>query len=415
MALKNCPECDLMVSDKASVCPHCGYPLKNISLKKATSPRRMRLPNGFGSITELRRTNIRNRFWVRVPTGKTPTGHIIQSPLKPKAYFPTYNQAYEALVEYNRNPYDLDSDITMNELFQKWSEMKQSEYNNPSSFRAIDAAWKYCSEIYNLRVRAVSARHLKGCIENGTVVETRGKKRGLVKTASPNMKQTIKSMFNQLFDYAVEYEICTSNPARTFELSKKINDEIKESIKPHLIFTEDELTLLWDHLGKYPYIDWILIQCYMGWRPQEMGLIKIDEINIDESYIQSGMKTDAGKMRIVPIHSKIYDLVNRNITIAKSMGSEYLLNEKGSTHSGSTRITYDKYSYRFNKVMTWLNMNPNHRPHDPRKTFITRCKKANVDEYALKEMVGHSIQDITESVYTVRDVEWLRSDLEKMQ
>ena len=42
-------------------------------------------------------------------------------------------------------------------------------------------------------------------------------------------------------------------------------------------------------------------------------------------------------------------------------------------------------------------------------------KKAGVNEYALKEMVGHSIQDITESTYTVRDVERLRSDLEKIQ
>lgn len=35
-------------------------------------------------------------------------------------------------------------------------------------------------------------------------------------------------------------------------------------------------------------------------------------------------------------------------------------------------------------------------------------------EYAIKEMVGHSIKDITESVYTVRDLEWLRNDLKKL-
>lgn len=77
--------------------------------------------------------------------------------------------------------------------------------------------------------------------------------------------------------------------------------------------------------------------------------------------------------------------------------------------------TYDKYSYRFTKVIESLELNKEHRPHDPRKTFITRCKKADVDINALKQMVGHSIKDITESVYTVRDVEWLKKDLEKMQ
>ena len=48
-------------------------------------------------------------------------------------------------------------------------------------------------------------------------------------------------------------------------------------------------------------------------------------------------------------------------------------------------------------------------------TFITNAKKVGMDEYAIKEMVGHSIKDITESVYTVRDLEWLRNDLEKLE
>ena len=36
-------------------------------------------------------------------------------------------------------------------------------------------------------------------------------------------------------------------------------------------------------------------------------------------------------------------------------------------------------------------------------------------EYAIKEMVGHSIKDVTESVYTVRDLEWVRNDMEKLE
>lgn len=50
-----------------------------------------------------------------------------------------------------------------------------------------------------------------------------------------------------------------------------------------------------------------------------------------------------------------------------------------------------------------------------RSTFTTIGKKAEIDEYALKEMVGHSIQDIAESTYTVRDLEWLRKDIEKIK
>lgn len=164
-----------------------------------------------------------------------------------------------------------------------------------------------------------------------------------------------------------------------------------------------------------PYVDWILIQCYMGWRPQELATLKLSEINLELQYAQAGMKTEAGKQRIVPIHSKIKDLVESNYKHAVEIGSEYLLNDVGITHASSMTMTYDKYSYRFTKVIESLGLNKEHRPHDPRKTFITRCKKADVDINALKQMVGHSIKDITESVYTVRDVEWLRKDLEKMQ
>ena len=59
-------------------------------------------------------------------------------------------------------------------------------------------------------------------------------------------------------------------------------------------------------------------------------------------------------------------------------------------------------------------MNPLHRAHDPRKQFVTMGKKAGVNEYALKKMVGHIITDLTERVYTDRDLEWLRNEIEKI-
>lgn len=51
--LIKCPECELQVSDKALSCPHCGYPMKPGAQRKI-SKRRMRLPNGFGQISEIK-------------------------------------------------------------------------------------------------------------------------------------------------------------------------------------------------------------------------------------------------------------------------------------------------------------------------------------------------------------------------
>lgn len=412
--LKKCPECELQVSDKALSCPHCGYPLAKQAQYSPKTTKRRRLPNGFGSITEIKNRNYRNRFRARVCVGKTPEGKPILKSLKPQSFFSSYNEAYEALIEYNRNPYDLDDDLTVEQLYEKWSNEYFSKISS-SAARTVTAAWSYCSSIYDMRAKDVRARHIKGCINEGYRIETKGKEKGKKIYPSSGIKSRIKSTFNLMLDYAEEYEIVNKNYARTFNVSDDIIEDIENSKKPHIIFTNDEVDKIWDNVGGVKYADWLIIQMYMGWRPQELATLRLDEIHLDEWYMKAGMKTDAGKQRIVPIHEKIKGLVKMNYDKAMELGSPYLFNDKGQTHAGSYRVTYDKYKTRFDKVIQQLKLNPNHRPHDPRMTFITRCKRANVDEYALKEMVGHSIQDITESTYTERDVEWLREDLEKMQ
>ena len=55
-----------------------------------------------------------------------------------------------------------------------------------------------------------------------------------------------------------------------------------------------------------------------------------------------------------------------------------------------------------------------HGSEEESTTGITMAKKSEVDKYAIKAMVVHMVKDITESTYTVRDIEWLRADLEKI-
>lgn len=416
MALIKCPECELQVSDKALSCPHCGYPLQDNQQKNTRkSSRRMRLPNGFGSITKLSNPRLRNPYMVRVCTGKTPFGKPILKTLKPKAYFSTYNEAYQALVDYNRNPYDLDDDITVAELYKKWTDSYFQTLESESSARTISSAWAYCSSIYTMRAKDVRARHIKGCMEEGYRIETKGKKKGEKIFPTAGTKARIKSMFNLMFDYGLEYEIVDRNYARTFDISSDIIKEKEASTRGHIIFSDSEMLTLWENVEQVKFVDWILIQCYMGWRPQELATLRLDEVNLDQWYMCAGMKTEAGKQRIIPIHSRVRSLVQKNYDFALSIGSDYLLNDKGQTHAGSWKLTYDKYAKRFNKVIQELNLNPEHRPHDPRMTFITMAKKAGLADAAIKKLAGHKIMDITESTYTDRDIEWLRTDLEKIK
>lgn len=409
--LTQCPECELPVSDKANACPHCGYPLKPSEKQKRPrkSNKRRRLPNGFGQISEIKNRNLRNPFRAMVTVGKTPEGKPICKPLKPESYFATYNDAYAALVEYNKNPYDLEPSITMQELYDKWL----PEYEKTvKSTKSVTSAWAYCSGVYKMRVMDIRARHVKGCMEEGVAVI-----RGKAQHPSATMKNQIKSLFNMMLDYALEYELVDRNYSRTFNLTEETVKEIQSVKKEHIAFTDEEMDLLWANISSKQGIDIMLIQCYSGWRPQELGLLELKDVDLENRTFRGGMKTDAGENRVVPIHSRIQDLVLRKYQEAEALGSPYLLNwtDPNNRNKKNLKLTYARYQKAFERIRDELKLNPNHRPHDGRTHFVTMAKRYGVDEYAIKYMVGHKISDITEKVYTRREFAWLREEIEKIK
>lgn len=410
--LVKCPECELQVSDKAQACPHCGCPMQPSAKRKprAKNNKRRRLPNGFGQISEIKNRNLRNPFRAMVTVGKTQNGKPICKPLKPESYFATYNNAYAALVEYNKNPYDLGAAITVRELYEKWSEEYFKTLKAEGSIRSVESAWRYCSAVYDMRVMDVRARHVKGCMDEGTALI-----RGVERHPSASMKNQIKSLFNLMLDYALEYELVDRNYARTFNLTEDTIKEIHTVKKGHIPFSDEEISALWEHVEDKNFVDVMLIQCYSGWRPQELGLIELANVDLENGTFKGGMKTEAGTDRVVPIHPKIRRLVERRYEQAQRLGSPYLFNCTDGRSGKPVPMTYQRYQHGFSMVRDELKLNPEHRPHDGRKHFVTAAKNAGVDEYAIKYMVGHKISDITEKVYTQREFEWLRTEIEKIK
>lgn len=411
--LIKCPECNLQVSDKAISCPHCGYPLDTKAIKRQhnKSTKRKRLPNGFGTISKLKNKNLRRPFRAQVCVGKNFYGKPIYKSLKPQSSFETYNDAYAALMEYHKNPYDLDSDLTVEQLYEKWSEEYFEALSSSSSERTVKSAWNYCSSIYGMRAKDLRARHIKGCMEDGTYIVN-----GKEKHPSPTTKTKIKSLFNLMLDYAEEHELVDKNYARTFKLADDIIKDVEEEKKDHINFTNGEMQKLWNNLYDVDYVDVLLIQCYSGWRPQELGLLKIENVDLDNWFITGGMKTDAGKDRIVPVHPKIRSLVKYRYQEAQKLGSEYLINcTDTKTHRSSLKLTYDKYRHRVDKIIEQLELNPDHRAHDGRIQFATMAGDAKMNEYAVKRIMGHKIKDITENTYTKRKKEWLMEEILKIK
>lgn len=398
MALLKCPECRHDVSDKALSCPNCGYPM---NMPSSTKPRirngkPTKLPNGYGTIYKMsgRRSKpyraMKTDKWIIDPvTGKSKQ---IRSTI---GYYQSREDAMIALANYNENPYDIKADsITFSEVYEKWSENYFPTLSNPSSVRTVTAAYAYCNDLYDMRMKDIKVSHLEGTILNAQVGDS--------------TKSRIKSLFNMMYKYAVAHDIVEKDYASVMFAN---GNPIKRSRAKEVIpFSQKEIFLLWDNLDNIAFADMILIGIYSGWRPQELAILKVADIDLEAGTMLGGLKTDAGKNRIVPIHPLIRPLVENRIQEATAMQSEFLFNDANGQQG--TYMTYDKYRKRFEKVMKYLKLT--HRPHETRHTFITKAKACNVDEYILKLIVGHTIDDITEKVYTHRTIDQLRAEMEKI-
>ena len=396
--LTTCPECGLQVSDKAFACPHCGFPFKPEHARR--SNRKKRLPNGFGQIAELKGRNLRKPFRAMVTIGTAENGRPICKLLKPRAYFETYNEAYQALMNYNANGYSPAKETTFKELYDEWSVIYFRDISD-NAIAAHKAAWIYLSPIYSERVVEMKIKKLREVVENAN----KGSKE-----ASSNTKKNIKILLNLLYDYAVENEIVDKNYARSFNLSKNITKEAAKAEKEHIAFTNEERNIMWKNRDKN-YVDMLLINCYTGFRPYELTQIKLVDVDLTNWSITGGMKTEAGTNRIVPVHTAIRGLIAAKYNLAKACGSEYLFYDLDS----KKQLTQKQHKLRFDTVVNIIGLNPAHRPHDCRKDFVTMAKKYKVDEYAIKRIVGHSIKDITEKIYTERDLGWLHEEIEKIR
>lgn len=344
------------------------------------------------------RVNITVGHTIHPVTGKKKP--IIQS----LGYYPTKQKAEEVLADYNRCPHDLShKDMTFAELYEEWLPIYLKDSTSDNYKRTLESAYKYCHLIYHKKIRDLRVEDFKYCLDNGYVIETKGKNKGNKKMASDNTKARMKSIFNLMFEYANEKDWVIKNYAKSFSLDEKMIDNIRANKKGAPAFLYKDFELLWKayRLGVED-VDLVLIQIYTGFRASELINIDLENVflDIEDGFIKGGMKTDAGKNRFVPIHPKIRPLIELQYNKAKEFGNGKLFFDTRGRNSNV--MTYDKYSYRFEKVIKYLGFKSQYTTHSCRVTFITLAKAYNMNDHLLKLIVGHADPDITERTYTRR-------------
>ena len=355
----------------------------------------MRLPNGFGNINKLSGSR-RKPYRARLLDGYTDDGKRIYKTL---GYYEKYTDAYTALIDYHRDPYDIQSDITFAELFEKWSEVKFEKISN-SNISGYKASFKYCEVLHDKPVKDIKLSHLQGVVDNS------GKN-------YPTLRK-LKSFLSQMFDFAVMQDIISRDRDKT----EFIEIGEREQSTRHYKFTNTELDAMWKWSAN-DYVQVILMLVYSGTRPGELFDLEKADVNLEEEYfvITEG-KNDNAKRR-VPIHHRTMPFFEHWM---KKDGKYLITKHNGDKFNFKTGHRQYIESY-WRPVLQDIGIYEytaedgtvqEHLPHDTRHTFTSMWKEKKLDEAMRRKIQGHSGKGIGEIVYTHFELEKLKEELNQI-
>ena len=342
----------------------------------------MRLPNRYGQITKLKKKNLRKPFRVRVIAKRDDAGKPIYATL---GYYEKRIDAQIALSDYHKEPYSIDAKkLTFNDVFEQWyATCPYDKGVTPERIIEIKGLWAH-SDLKNMLVTDIRPSDIRNSIIRSDLPRSTPVK--------------LKSIYNQVLDYAVRERYINTNASRQADIPKIIKIKDAEGKKEKKAFSAEEMLKIKEKVFEDEAAAVLYYSCFSGWRPSEALALTPENVNIKMGFVTGGMKTDAGKNRSVPIHPEILPLLKSRMNYDKIF--HY--------------ACYKNYGRAVRRLFRQLDIT-GHTPHDARRTFITLAKMSGMNEYALKKIVGHSIQDLTEKVYTDRPFEWYKTEMLKIQ
>lgn len=268
--------------------------------------------------------------------------------------------------------------ITLRQLFNEWLPI-HSQSISDSAVKSYRIAFKHISNIADMPITDIHFQHLQNVINPMHV-----------KGLSYSSCKKVRTLLNQLFNYAIIKDYSITNYAQHLNLGPNI-----PTIKRR-VFTRQQINKLWAIDTSYSHM--ILILLYTGLRIGELLNLRRQDINRRSSYlIVRHAKTKAGEGRIIPIHHRIMPLIEQ---IYRNT-DEYLYT-----------ISYTTFRKHFQDIMKHLNCK--HTIHDTRHTFASLLD-AVAPPNTLRSLLGHKQGDITTRVYTHKTIRELRKTIELLK
>jgi len=202
-----------------------------------------------------------------------------------------------------------------------------------------------------------------------------------VNKKTPRACEDVKLLLNNIFDYAVNNGLIERNPIKAVYIPK-------HERKNGQAFTPEQEKAFVTQIKGSKYENYFLKMLYSGVRPSEVLNITEDiehnTLTIKNSKLKSYQKE---KYRTVPIFPKYLTTLDKPI--------------KHKANLEQLRIEFKNYC-------------PNHTLKDLRHTFTTRARECGIDNELVAVWTGHSLGNITASVYTHFSMEHQQKQAKKL-
>lgn len=289
----------------------------------------------------------------------------------------------DLVTDYNKAVFAINSDKkkTFSEVFSAYYLDKFGrEYGHREKKKSLErnicVAYKKCGALYDMAYEVIRTEDMQKVVDE------------VADRLSHASAELPLLLFKQMDKYALANDICEKGYAQFVRI--KIQDDDEHGVP----FSDRDLQILWAN-NENDVVEFLLIMCYSGFR---ISAYKTLKVSLKEKYFRGGIKTDAGKDRIVPIHSAILPLVRRRM---KRYGELLPIGDQ-------------KFREQMYETLSELGIEK-HTPHDCRHTFSRLCEKYEVRENDRKRMLGHKFKDVTNRIYGHREIEELRKEIEKIK
>lgn len=344
----------------------------------------MKRANGTGSIVKLG-GNRRKPWAVRVPA-RNERGRVRQHYL---SYHAKAADAQAALDEWCRThqaPEESAANWTLQQVYDAWSATHFPKIGK-KAVSGYTADWRYLEHLKNRKMRLITLDQWQSCIDGalqaGLAVSSTEKVRGLIRA---------------LDGYAMQRDITIKEYSQYTTLPKKAAKIEKDRLSDLQLAKLNKLVASGE-----PWADTVLILCYTGFRIAELLQLRPCDYDAEHGYVVGGLKTEAGRNRVVPIHPRVKPYFLAWV----GKGGETIICKRNGTH-----ISYQTYLNKFKRIMGEIGAD-NATPHWCRYTFMSRLHEAGADNLAIKRMAGHKEGNVTEH-YTKLPPEYLMQELLKM-